>query len=78
MPIDDQLPPPAGETSKAACWTPEPPSAESEETATELPCTQAAPGAVTDPVGAVPSYVMVVVEKLWTFPAVSTARAWTT
>ena len=55
VPIVVQLPAPAGETSNAACWTPEPPSAESEETATELPRTQATAGAVIEPVGAVPS-----------------------
>ena len=55
VPIADQLPAPVGETSNVACWTPEPPSAESEATVTELPRTQAAAGAVIEPVGAVPS-----------------------
>ena len=54
-PIVDQLPAPVGETSNVACWTPEPPSAESEATVTALPRTQAAAGAVIEPVGAVPS-----------------------
>ena len=76
VPIVDQLPAPAGETSKTACWTPEPPvSAESEATTTAFPWTNCAVGAVIDPVGAVPSNVNVVAEKSSTFPAVSIARA---
>ncbi len=47
-----QVPAPAGERWKSACCTPEPPSAEFEETVTALPRTFAlATGAVIEPVG---------------------------
>ena len=55
-PIGAQLPAAAGETSKSAFRTPEPPSAEFELTVTALPATAApAPGAVSEPVGRVAS-----------------------
>src|ERR1700730_3505443 len=55
-----QTPAPAGERWKVALATPEPPSAELEETATALPRTFAlAAGAVIEPVGLVESFVKV-------------------
>ncbi len=51
-PMFVQTPPPAGERWNCAFATPEPPSAESEETVTALPVTLVeAAGAVSEPVG---------------------------
>jgi hypothetical protein len=67
-------PPPAGRRSKVTRATPEPVSAESEETVTEAPETTApSAGAVSEPVGAVASNVNVRLEADCAFPALSVA-----
>ena len=70
-----QAPPPAGRRWNSAEATPEPESAESDETATEAP-RSAAPfvGAVSEPVGAVPSKENVRLVGVWALPASSVAR----
>jgi hypothetical protein len=49
--ITVQVPKPAGERWKTTCWTPEPASAESDETPVRPRTTAAAAGAVIEPVG---------------------------
>ena len=67
-----QVPAPAGERWNWAEATPEPPSAESEETVTAAPPTLAeAAGAVMAPVGAVESLVKVRVVALPVLPTLS-------
>ena len=67
-------PPLEGRRSKVASATPDPASAESEETVTDAPETTAAfAGAVSDPVGAVASKVNVRLEADSAFPALSVA-----
>ena len=68
-------PPPAGRRSKAAEATPEPESAESEETATEARSAAPSAGAVREPLGAVVSNVNVRLADASAFPAAS--AAWT-
>ena len=67
-------PPPEGRRSKVASATPDPASAESEETVTEEPeITAPLAGAVNEPVGAVASKVNVRLEAGSAFPALSVA-----
>src|SRR5580765_4970053 len=67
-----QVPAPAGERWNWAEATPEPPSAEFDETVTLDPLTFAlAAGAVTEPVGLVESFVNVKTVAFEVFPAVS-------
>jgi hypothetical protein len=69
-----QEPPLEGRRSKVASTTPEPASAESEETVTEEPETMAAfAGALSDPVGTVASNVNVRLDADSAFPALSVA-----
>jgi hypothetical protein len=71
-PMFVQVPAPAGERWNWAEATPEPPSAEFDDTVTELPRTTAdAEGVVTDPVGLVESFVKVRTVAFDVFPAVS-------
>ena len=68
-------PPPAGRCWNSAESTPEPVSAESEETVTALPPTAApSAGAVSDPVGSVASNVKVTLDGASVLPTLSRAR----
>ena len=71
-----QGPPPAGRRWNSAVATPEPASAESEETATAAPVTKAASaGAVSEPVGLVRSTVTLTTSApVLPAPSVATAR----
>ena len=73
-----QAPPPAGRRWNSAESTPEPVSAESEETVTELP-RSAAPsaGAVREPVGSVASKWNVRAEGVSALPTSSVAKTLT-
>ena len=78
MSIVVQAPLPAGRCWNSAVSTPEPPSAESEETATEPPPrTEASAGAVSEPVGSVASKRNVSVEGVSALPTSSVAKTLT-